>query len=54
MQLFAGLLVLLLLLVVTNVTEALEEVEKLYGETLYSWNEEGEIVEAPTTELLRG
>ena len=51
MQLFAGLLVLLLLLVTT---EALEGVEELYGETLYSWNEEGEIVEAPTTELLRG
>ena len=31
-----------------------EEIEKLYGETLYSWNNEGESVEASTKELLQG
>ena len=54
-------LLLLLLLTVTLVAaqlggekDKLEKVEELFGETLYSWNEEGEIVEAPTKESLQG
>ena len=55
---FALLLLLLLLTLVAAQTgrgkDQLEKVEELFGETLYSWNEEGEIVEAPTKELLQG
>ncbi len=55
---FTLLLLLLLLTLVAAQTgrekDQLEKVEELFGETLYSWNEEGEIVEAPTKELLQG